>query len=97
MPGRPARALEPGLAAGALIVVCYGLSERLLPSLVELDRCESAAARLEQPITYWNAVGRAAAIGLVLAASLAGDASRDLRLRCTAAAASRAARRGACT
>ena len=87
VPGRPARLLEPGLAAGALIVVCYGLSERLLPWLVELDRSDSAAGRLEQPITYWNAVGLAAAIGLVLAARLAGDASRDLRLRCAAAAA----------
>jgi hypothetical protein len=46
VPGRPLRLLEPGLAAGALIVVCYGLSERLLPWLVELDRSESAAGRL---------------------------------------------------
>jgi hypothetical protein len=88
VPGRPARWLEPGLAAGALVVVCYGLSERLLPWLVELDRSESAAARLEQPITYWNAMGLVGAIGLVLAARLAGDASRDLRLRCAAAGAS---------
>jgi hypothetical protein len=87
VPGRPARWLEPGLAAGALIVICYGVSERLLPWLVELDRSESAAARLEQPLTYWNAVGLVGAIGLVLAARLAGDASRDLRLRCAAAAA----------
>jgi hypothetical protein len=87
VPGRPLRLLEPGLAAGALIVVCYGLSERLLPWLVELDRSESAAGRLEQPLTYWNAVGLFAAIGLVLAARLAGDASRDIRLRTAAAAA----------
>jgi hypothetical protein len=88
VPGRPLRVLEPALAAGALIVVCYGLSERLLPWLVELDRSESAAGRLEQPLTYWNAVGLFAAIGLVLSARLAGDASRDIRLRCAAAAAS---------
>lgn len=87
VPGRPLRLLEPGLAAGALIVVCYGLSERLLPWLVELDRSESAAGRLEQPLTYWNAVGLFAATGLVLAARLAGDASRDIRLRAAAAAA----------
>jgi hypothetical protein len=87
VPGRPARWLEPGLAGGAVIVVCYGLSERLLPWLVELDRSESAAGRLEQPLTYWNAVGLAAAIGIVLAARLAGDSSRDTRLRCAAAAA----------
>jgi O-Antigen ligase len=87
VPGRPARWLEPGLAAGALIVICYGLSERLLPWLVQLDRSESAASRLEQPLTYWNAVGLVGAIGIVLAARLAGDPSRDLRLRCGAAAA----------
>jgi O-antigen ligase len=88
VPGRPVRALEPALTAGALLVVCYGLSERLLPWLVELDRSESAAARLEQPITYWNAMGLVAAIGLILSARLAGDASRPLALRCGAAAAS---------
>ena len=87
VPGRPARWLEPGLAAGALVVILYGLSERLLPWLIELDRSESAAARLEQPITYWNAMGLVGAIGLILAARLAGDASRGLRLRCAAAAA----------
>ena len=87
-PGRSARALEPALAAGALLIACYGLSERLLPSLVELDRSESAAARLEQPLTYWNAMGVVAAIGLVLAARLVGDRSRPLWMRCTAAAAS---------
>jgi hypothetical protein len=88
VPGRAARLLEPALAGGALVVVCYGLSERLLPSVVELDRSESAAARLEQPLTYWNAMGAVAAFGFILAASIAGDPSRDLRLRCAAAAAS---------
>jgi len=88
VPGRPGRALEPTLAAGTVITVCYGLSERLLPGLVELDRSESAAARLEQPLTYWNAMGLVAAIGLILAARLAGDASRPLAVRCGAAAAS---------
>ena len=58
------------------------------PSLVELDRSESAAARLEQPLTYWNAMGVVAAIGLVLAARLVGDRSRPVWMRCTAAAAS---------
>ncbi len=87
VPGRPSRRLEPGLAAGALIVIGYGLSERLLPWLIELDRSDSAAARLEQPLTYWNAMGVVGAIGLILAARIAGDASRHHRLRCAAAAA----------
>jgi hypothetical protein len=87
VPGRPSRWLEPGLAGGALVVIGYGLSERLLPWLIELARSDSAAARLEQPLTYWNAVGLVGAIGLILAARLAGDASRDRWLRCAAAAA----------
>jgi len=87
VPGRSARWLEPGLAAGALVVIGYGLSERLVPWLVELERSESAAARLEQPLTYWNAMGLVGAIGLVLAARLAGDPSRALGLRRAAAAA----------
>ena len=63
---RAARAVEPALAAGATIVIGYGLAGRLLPDLVELDRSRSAGGRLEQPLTYWNAEGALAAVGLVL-------------------------------
>ena len=79
-----ARLVEPALAAGAFVVIAYSLSERLLPGLVELDRGISAAGRLEQPLTYWNAMGAVAAIGLVLCARLAGDGERGPRLRTTA-------------
>ncbi len=79
--------LEPALVLGALVVVVYGLSERLLPGLVELDRSFAAAGRLEQPLTYWNAFGLLAALGLVLAVRLAGDADRPGSLRGAAAAA----------
>ena len=84
------RAVEPALAAGTLIVIGYGLSERLLPGLLHFARSVSAQGRLEQPLTYWNAMGELAAIGFVLAARLAGDRSRP-RCRCgpLAAAASR--------
>ena len=34
----------------------------------------SAAGRLDQPLTYWNATGALAALGLVLCARVAGDA-----------------------
>jgi O-Antigen ligase len=81
------RWLEPALALGALVVVGYGLSERLLPDLIELDRSRSAAGRLEQPLTYWNAFGLVAALGVVLCARLAGDPRRERALRATAAAA----------
>ena len=84
---RVQRAAEPALAAGAAIVIGYGLSGRLLPSLVHLDHSRSAGGRLEQPLTYWNAEGALAAIGLVLCARLAGDRSRPSAVRLAAAAA----------
>jgi hypothetical protein len=80
------RAVEPALAAGAALVIGYGLAGRLLPGIIELDRSESAGGRLEQPITYWNAEGALAAMGLILCARLAGDARRPLWMRGMAAA-----------
>jgi hypothetical protein len=77
--------LEPALAAGALVVVGYGLAGRLLPSLVDLARSSSAGGRLEQPLTYWNATGALAAIGFVLCARLVAD--RPALRRAAAAAA----------
>jgi O-Antigen ligase len=84
---RAARMVEPALAAGALIVIGYGLSGRLLPGVVHLHATARAGGRLEQPMTYWNATGALAAIGLVLCARLAGDVTRPRALRIAAAAA----------
>lgn len=84
---RAQRVVEPALAAGAAVVLGYGLSGRLLPDVVHLDRSESAGGRLEQPLTYWNAEGALAAMGLVLCARLAGDVNRPRPIRLTAAAA----------
>lgn len=84
----PARALEPALALGALVVVVYGLSERLLPGLLRLDRSFTAAGRLEQPLTYWNGMGVLAAIGLLLCVRMTGDRARQAGMRAAAAAAS---------
>jgi hypothetical protein len=81
------RWLEPGVVLGALTVVGYGLAERLLPGLIEFDRSRTAVGRLEQPLTYWNAEGAVAAIGLVLAVRVAGDPDRPTPLRAAAAAA----------
>jgi hypothetical protein len=81
------RAAEPALAAGALIVIGYGISERLLPGVLHFSRSITAQGRLEQPLTYWNAMGELAALGFVLSARVAGDATRDVRLRIAAAAA----------
>jgi hypothetical protein len=79
--------LEPLLAAGTLIVTGYGLSERLLPDLVDFQESITAGGRLEQPLTYWNASGALAAIGVVLCVRLIGDPRREVRLRAAAAAA----------
>jgi hypothetical protein len=80
-------AVEPALLGGIALVIGYGLLGRLLPGLVELARSESAGGRLEQPITYWNSEGLLAAVGVVLAARVAGDLRRRLLLRAAAAAA----------
>jgi hypothetical protein len=84
--GSVPRAVEPALAAGSLVVIGYGLAGRLLPGVIEQTASRTAFGRLEQPLTYWNATGALAAIGLVLAARLAGDATRPAWLRAGAAA-----------
>jgi hypothetical protein len=84
--GGVARAVEPTLALGTLAVVGYGLSGRLLPGAIEQRESTSALGRLEQPLTYWNAMGALAAVGLVLCARLAGDESRPAWMRSAAAA-----------
>jgi hypothetical protein len=80
------RAAEPALALGTLLVVAYGLLERLLPGIFEFERSTVAGGRLEQPLTYWNAVGALAAIGAILGVRVAGDASRPRAMRAAAAA-----------
>ena len=85
-PGVVRSLLEPALALAAFIPVAYALSERLLPGLVELERSGSAAGRLEQPFTYWNAAGIAAAVGFLLATRVAGDPRRPRSVRAILAA-----------
>ena len=84
---RVQRAVEPALAVGTVIVIGYGISERLLPGLLHFSRSITAEGRLEQPLTYWNAMGELAALGVVLSARVAGDQSRPAPMRLAAAAA----------
>src|SRR4051812_9731212 len=84
---RAARLVEPLLAGAAFVVIGYGLAGRLLPGIVHLAASARAGGRLEQPLTYWNATGALAAIGVVLCARLAGDATRPGALRAAASAA----------
>ena len=80
-------ATEPALALGAVVVIGYGLAGRLLPGIVEQTESNMAFGRLDQPLTYWNAEGTVAAVGLVLCARLAGSVSRPPAVRAFAAAA----------
>ena len=77
----------PALAGGAFAIVLVGLSERLVPWAVTLERTAAAGGRLSAPLGYWNAMGAVAAIGLALAAGLAGDRSQATRVRAAAVAA----------
>jgi uncharacterized membrane protein YhaH (DUF805 family) len=85
---RARRAAEPVLALGAAVVIGYGMSERLLPGLLHFAASVTAQGRLEQPLTYWNAMGSLAAFGLVLSARLCGDPSRPRAIRAAGAAGS---------
>ena len=75
------RAVEPALLGGIALVCVYALATRLLPGLVESSPGVRAGSRLDQPLTYWNAVGAFAAMGLMLAVHTASDARRAARLR----------------
>jgi hypothetical protein len=79
-----ARAVEPALAAGVLVVCAYALATRLLPELVPSTPGLRAQTRLDQPLTYWNALGALAAMGIALALRVASDAARPTKLRAAA-------------
>jgi hypothetical protein len=80
------RQTEPLLLLGITAACLYGLSERFLPELVALQDVVSAGDRLAYPLSYWNATGAFAALGLILATALAGDPTRPPVLRAVAAA-----------
>jgi O-antigen ligase len=82
----PLAVAVPALAAAATAIVLAGLSERLVPDLVTLERSLSAGGRLAAPLGYWNAMGAVAALGLVLCAGVAGDRAAPRWLRRAAAA-----------
>ena len=78
------RLAEPLLLAAVTGACAYGLSERF--GLVDLAAVTSAGDRLAYPLSYWNGTGAFAALGLILAAALAGDRERPEALRLAAAA-----------
>jgi hypothetical protein len=84
---RIGRAIEPAVVCGCMVVLVYGLAGRLLPGLIHETHGARAGGRLDQPLTYWNAVGTISALALVLCARLAGDGERRPGARAAAAAA----------
>lgn len=85
--GEVRRWVEPALAGGIALVCLYALATRLLPGIAESQPSVNAGARLDQPLTYWNALGAFAGMGAVLTARVAADFTRPLWLRAGAAAA----------
>jgi len=77
----------PSLAAGTVIVGGYAVATRLLPTLIHSHLSLSAGARLDQPLTYWNALGAVMAIGIVLLIQVAADERWHGALRAAALAA----------
>ena len=82
--GWPARALEPALVAVATIVVGYGLLGKA--GAIDVDVSLAADGRLDQPLSYWNAMGAMAALGLLLAVRMAIDRTRPALHRAIACA-----------
>jgi len=80
------RVIEPALLLGISVVCGYALATRLLPGIVDSAPGFQAGSRLDQPLTYWNALGALSAMGLVLAVHTAADARRAARLRLAGAA-----------
>ena len=60
----PRRAVEPVLAGGIAAACAWALADRL--GAIDLAPIASAGDRLAYPLTYWNASGAFAALGLVL-------------------------------
>ncbi|MBW3536104.1 MAG: efflux RND transporter permease subunit, partial [Gemmatimonadetes bacterium] len=62
-----------GLVLGAFVVCLAGLVTRLLPEVWPLAP-DLATGRLSFPVTYWNALGLVAVLGMIAAFSMSSDA-----------------------
>jgi O-antigen ligase len=81
------RVTPDALMWGVLVVALYALAGRLLPDVVEVKRAPVAGDRLDQPLTYWNAMGILMGFGVLLATAVAADERRPLAYRAAACAA----------
>lgn len=72
---RPGRALALGIAAAAAPPVCWALATRLAPAVGG----ERAAARLQEPLGYWNALAAVCAVAVPGVLLLAAEAAPGRR------------------
>ena len=74
------------LLAGIVIVGLYALAGRVAPGIVDVPE-GARQDRLNEPFTYWNALGILMVLGIVLAIASASDERRPAWLRAVACAA----------
>ncbi len=82
---RDLRWLIRGLVIGSSIVCLAGLANRVLPNVVHTTTAV-AEERLSYPVTYWNAFGLLAALGIVLAFHLTSTLTEHRLVQVLAAA-----------
>ena len=80
------RLMLRGLVAGVLFVACIGLVTRVAPDVWPIA-ADLQRGRLSYPLTYWNAFGLLAALGLILSTHLASSESEPALVRVVGAAA----------
>ena len=80
------RLAMPALLLGAFFVCVYAILGRCLPTVIEQTDSIAAQGRLEQPISYWNALGIYAGLGVVMAAGICARAAGRPRVRAACAA-----------
>jgi O-antigen ligase len=80
------RWVPEALLAGIVIVGLYALAGRVAPGIVEVPE-GARQDRLNEPFTYWNALGIFMVMGIVLAIATASDERRAAWMRALACAA----------
>jgi hypothetical protein len=80
------RRVPDALLAGIVLVALYALAGRLFPGIVHVP-AGTRQDRLNEPFTYWNALGIFAVMGILLAIAAASDEDRPAPLRALACAA----------
>ena len=75
-----------GVLAATVALCAIGLISRMLPEVISAE-ANVANERLSHPLTYWNALGLLAALGMVLALGVSSDSDEPRTGRVLAAAA----------